>query len=209
MTGEMAGGESVGGGNSDGRGTMRLARQVRAIVAVACSLSALGIGTAVTAEPSSDLAEQALSLERAGLLKDAAVVYEKIAATQPANRKVVAARLVQAYVQLKEPGKAIEWARQVMLTHPDPQAYLAGVYARVGEHRAALDILEKELAATNAPAREIALCWQAADVYEMTHQPQAAHHWLEKASEAARGQPEEQAARARLARTDAKREAKQ
>ena len=188
------------------RVTTRWDRRVRVTGIVACLLFAVGTGAAAPAVP--DLAEQAMALEKAGLLRDAAAVYEQIAATQPADRKVVAGRLVQIYTQLRKTGKALEWARQVMLTHPDPQSYLAGVYANVGEHRAALDILEKELATTNAPVRRVDLCWQVADVYEMTHQPQAARQWLEEAVKAARGLPEEQTALGRLARTDAKREAK-
>ena len=203
------GGQAMNGGNVAWRGTIRWARHAGVAVTLTGLLFMVVIPAVTAADPLPDLEEQAVAFEKAGLLKDAAAVYEKIAAAQPAARKVVAGRLVQVYVRLGEAKQALAWARQVMVTHPDPQSYLAGIYSKVGQHRAALDILEKELSATNAPSRRIDLCWQVADVYETTHQPQAARQWLEEAVTVARGQPEEQAARARLARVDAKREAKQ
>ena len=44
----------------------------------------------------------------------------------------MASRLVELHVRLDEPVPALAWAARVARRHPEPAAFLAGVYARLG-----------------------------------------------------------------------------
>ena len=79
--------------------------------------------------------EVAAEHERAGRKREAAALYEEMARTNAAARKVLSHRLVTIYAETGQTNKALTWAREVMRDNPDPQAYLAAVHARLGQWR--------------------------------------------------------------------------
>ncbi len=94
---------------------------------------------------------------RAGQPREAAAAYEQVLQVDTNARAVLAPLLVRLYIESKQPRPALAWAQQVMTNTPDPQAYLAGVYAAIGSHREARALLEHELARSNSATRAAAL----------------------------------------------------
>jgi regulator of sirC expression with transglutaminase-like and TPR domain len=90
---------------------------------------------------------------QAGQPREAAAAYEQVVLVDTNARAVLAPLLVRLYIESRQPRPALEWARQVMTNTPDPQAYLAGVYAAIGSHREARALLEHELARSNSATR--------------------------------------------------------
>jgi tetratricopeptide (TPR) repeat protein len=127
-----------------------------------------------------------------------AATLEAEAAGNPAKRAVVAGELVKLYAKAGESENALTWARVVMEKNPDPQAYLAGVYAMLGQFADARTILEPEIAAATNAQREVTLCWQAADVCEADGDIAEARKFLRQAADLSVGGPYETTARKRL-----------
>ena len=142
--------------------------------------------------------EMAAAHERAGRKREAAALYETMARTNPAARKVLSHRLVTLYVEMGETNKALEWAHEVMRDNPDPPAYLAAVQARLGQWRESREILERELAASTNALRGVKLRWQLAEVYEKEGEGAKARKVLREAADAAKGTAMEPAVRQRL-----------
>ena len=136
--------------------------------------------------------------EQAGRKREAAAVYEEIARTDPAARKILSHRLVSIYIETGETNKALTWAHEVMLDNPDPQAYLAGVHARLGQFERAQEILEKEIASNTNTTRAVTLRWQLAEVFEEMGNTINTRKILNEAVTAAKGTPMESVARQRL-----------
>lgn len=156
-------------------------------------------GDGMSAAPD-QLMALAESQVRAGKPAEAAKTYEEFISLNPQHRPVVAGILVRLYAEAGNSGKAMEWARVVMETTPDPQAYLSGVYSLSGNHREAIRILQVELEPQPSAERAIPLYWQLADEYEKLGDVDSAEQALNQAAEAAAGSPRESAARARLIR---------
>lgn len=94
---------------------------------------------------------------RAGQPREAAAAYEQVLQVDTNARAVLAPVLVRLYIESEQPRPALAWAQQVMTNTPDPQAYLAGVYAAIGSHREARALLEHELARSNSATRAASL----------------------------------------------------
>ncbi len=137
--------------------------------------------------------------ERTGRRAEATAIYEQLAATNSVARKVLAPRLVQIYAETGRTNEAMTWAQEVMRGNPDPQAYLAGVHSRLGQHKQAQDILEREIAANANATRAVTLRWQLADVHQKAGESAKARKALEEAAAAAKGTPMEAAAKRRNA----------
>lgn len=146
------------------------------------------------------LIEQATTYDVAGDKQKAADTYEKIVKADPAKGKVLSDRLVKLYAQLGKKEDTLRWAKEVMKDNPDPQAYLAGVYSLLADHKEAESILEKEIAAEKTPHRQLILNWQLADVCEKKGDRDKADKILSAAATAAKGTPDEAAAQQRLDR---------
>ena len=136
--------------------------------------------------------------ERAGRRSEAASLYEEIVRTNSSARKVLSHRLVTLYVETGETNKALTWAREVMRDNPDPQAYLARVHARLGQTKAAREILEREVGANTNTTRAITLRWQLSDLYAQQDSVDEARQVLSQAAGLAKGTPMEAAAHRRL-----------
>jgi tetratricopeptide (TPR) repeat protein len=136
--------------------------------------------------------------EGAGRKREAAALYEEMARTNPAARKVLSHRLVAVYIETGETNKALAWAREVMRDNPDPQAYLAAVHARLGQWQDARKILEYAIAGNTNTTRAVTLRWQLADVCEKEGDKVKAGKLLNKAADAAKGTAMESAAHKRL-----------
>lgn len=145
-----------------------------------------------------DYPKQAIAHEQAGDKVKAAEIYEKIVAQDPTKRFVLAPRLVRLYAESGVTNKALEWAEAVMKTNPDPQAYLAGVQAMLGDWTAARALLEQEIQKSGEARRKLTLLWQLADVLDRQGDRAEARKRLETAVAMAQGTPDEPAARARL-----------
>src|ERR1043165_374844 len=141
--------------------------------------------------------EVAASYERAGRKRDAAAIYEEMARTNSAARKVLSHRLVTLYTETGETNKALRWAREVMRENPDPQGYLAAVHARLGQWPEAQEILEHEIAGNTNAARAVTLRWQLAEVLENVGDGTKATRLLDQAVVLAKGTALESAARDR------------
>jgi len=178
-----------------------LAGFVRKSMLVVC-MPALLSNAAIAADVASgsaQLADAAAKLERDGNKAAAIVVYEQLAEQDPLSKRVVAHRLVRLHADAGNVAAALAWAKEVTRNHPDPEAYMAGIHFRCGNHSEAEAILTKALKAKNIPRlREITLRWQLADVYQAGKQPGKAEGQLRKALARGAGHPEEAAAQKRL-----------
>lgn len=132
------------------------------------SLTVLGIGTAlcVSEEPIETLMRRGAAAERAGRLSEAATAYEKLLQRDTTYETVLAPRLADLYTAEKQPAQALAWARRAARRHPDPQAYLAGVHARLGQWKEAELLLRQVLITTHEPRKRQPLLWQLADAQE-------------------------------------------
>lgn len=142
--------------------------------------------------------EIAAAHERAGRRSEAASLYEEMARTNSAARKVLAHRLVAIYAETGETNKALTWAHEVMRGNPDPQAYLAAVQARLGQSREAQETLERELARNTNTTRAVTLRWQLAEVFEKAGDTAKTRKALNDAAACAKGTVMEPAAQKRL-----------
>lgn len=145
-----------------------------------------------------ELTKKAMGHERAGQALEAAKVYEEIARRDPTRKRVVAGRLVKIYATGGVPKKALSWAKVVMETNPQPQAYLAGVYTMLKDHEAARKILEEALEKADETVKKLTLMWQLAGVYEALDQFDKAEARLRAAVELAKGTNHEKAAKKQL-----------
>lgn len=146
----------------------------------------------------SNLVATATAAERAGRLADAAVAYEALLAADDAHAAVLAPRLVRLYTLQNRPGRALAWAQKVMAGRPDPEAYLAGVLAQLGQWKEAELLLRNTVRDTHDPQRRVPLLWQLADVHEHQGGREAALQSLAAARDAALGTSLQAAAAARL-----------
>jgi tetratricopeptide (TPR) repeat protein len=126
------------------------------------------MGTACCAaeEPIEALMRRGAVAERAGRHGEALAVYEKLLQRDTTYEAVIAPRLVDLHTAEKHPAQALAWARRVARRHPDPQAYLAGVYARLGQWKEAELLLRQALVSAQAPSKRQPLLWQLADAQE-------------------------------------------
>jgi tetratricopeptide (TPR) repeat protein len=161
------------------------------------------VGALHAGEPAPATAAQLRALaeryEQDGLKGPAAGVYEDLIRVEPESRLVLAGRLVELYIETRQSQKALDWAREVMKTNPEPRAYLAGVYAQLGGYNEARALLEAELeaAATNDVTRRLQLLWQMSDVEARAGHREKARQHREEAARLAEGTPHESQARAR------------
>ena len=142
--------------------------------------------------------EAAAAHERAGRKREAAAVYEAMVRTNTAARKVLSHRLVTLYAEAGETNKAVAWAREVMRDNPDPKAYLAAVYGRLGQWKDAQEILEREIASNTNTTRAVTLRWQLAEACEKDGDAVKARKILNEASGLAKGTPMEATTQRRL-----------
>jgi tetratricopeptide (TPR) repeat protein len=148
-------------------------------------------GTAVTAD-------SAAKLERAGKRLEAIAAYEQLAKEKPASRKILARKLAILHAEAGNRAKALGWAKEVTKKHPDPQAYLAEIHARLGNHKAADAILQEEISNAKDLRRKVTLLWQLADLQECQGLLKEAEKTLATALASAEGRPEEETASRRL-----------
>lgn len=149
---------------------------------------------AVSADSSARTAEQwkldAEARLRAGEKRQAAEAYEQAVRLEPSARVQLAPVLAGLYAETKTSDKALGWAKVAMERSPDPQAYLAGIYLKLGQPAQAQSILVRELGKTNAPPRALSLNWQLADLQLHQGDTNAALATLQKAAQAVRGTPD-------------------
>jgi len=146
------------------------------------------------------LMRRAEAYERAGRADLAAAAFEEVVRRDPAKARVLGPHLVVLYGRLKDPRRALEWARRVAERHPDPQAYLAGTYVMLGDLAKARELLEGEVARAAEPRRKVALLWQLALVLERQGERDQARKRLEDAVAVSAGGPDHAPAQQRLQR---------
>ncbi len=132
---------------------------------------------------------------RAGSYTAAAEVYETLRAADPAGAAVLDALLVDLYIKSAQPEKAMARARAQMARTPDPQAYLAGVYARLNRVPEAVALVERELSGETNPVRRFALRAQLVRLHEQAGDTQAALETARAGHQEVVGTPMESAAR--------------
>ena len=142
--------------------------------------------------------EVAAAHERAGRRREAAALYEELARTNAAARKVLAHRLVTIYTETGKTNKALAWAREVMRDNPDPPAYLAAVHARLGQWKEAREILEHEIVGNTNTVRAVTLRWQLGELHAQAGDCAKASKVLVEATDLARGTAMKEASRRRL-----------
>ncbi|MBN1675891.1 MAG: hypothetical protein JXR37_32910 [Kiritimatiellae bacterium] len=136
--------------------------------------------------------------QRAGEPLMAAAAYERLVEKDPTTRMVVCPLLVQIYAKAGQRADALKWAKDVIQRNPDPQAYLAGVHAMLGEYDEAKSILKKEIAAEKHARRNLTLYWQLADVHEDAAEFQMAEQALRNAMRFAENDHERKATERRI-----------
>ena len=138
------------------------------LAAAACLTLAAAGPAAVSdqARPGTELARRAMDAERQGRPGDAIRAYEELLRHDPSFGNVAAHRLVELYTAARQAPQALAWARKVAPGRPDPQAYLAGVYAGLGQWKDAEMLLRQAIAAASGCAKLTPLLWQLADVQE-------------------------------------------
>lgn len=184
----------------------RVRRLLLVAVAGIASLAGLGFAGSQSGHQSK-LAETAAKLERDGRKAEAIAVYEELARQDPLAKRVIARRLVRLYADAGNEDAALSWAEEVMKSHPDPEAYIAGIHSRCGNHVEAARILKKALEAKQIPRlREIMLRWQLADALDGQKKLAAAQEELRKALALSEGHAEEPTSRKRLRQFLEKRE---
>jgi len=151
--------------------------------------AALWLGLACRAEElpadgTAELMRQGTALERAGKPRDAAAAYEKLLQRDASYEALLSPRLVDLYIAQERPDAALAWAKRVSARSPDPQAYLAGVYARLRQWKESELLLRRALAAANNPQRRIPLLWQLAEAQEGQGEGDAAQTTLAEARDA-------------------------
>ncbi|HOW96805.1 MAG TPA: hypothetical protein P5567_08645 [Kiritimatiellia bacterium] len=135
--------------------------------------------------------------EQAGEKQAAADIYEIIMAREPSSRQILAARLAILCAEMGATNKALAWAHEVASANPDPEAYLAGIYEKLGDLTKAQAIL-KDLVQQEAGSRVmLARFWQLAAVYEKMGQLESSEAMLKRAYEAASSPAEKDCAVAR------------
>lgn len=129
------------------------------------------------------LLAQAAAADRAGHTAEAAGHYEAILRRNTAFEPIVAARLVQIYTRQAQPAAALAWAARAARHRPDPQAYLAGVHAALGQTREAELLLRNALRNARDPARRATLLWQLAETQTRLGDRDGARATLRRARE--------------------------
>jgi len=171
-------------------------------------LLALGLGgvlcraepAAPTTDPSvAALAKRAAAAEKNGLTNEAVFAYTQLLERDISLVSVVGARLVELEIARNEPAAALRWAVRVARRHPQPDAYLSGVYARLGQWKESELLLRKALADERAPDRRVPLLWQLADAQERQGELEAARLTLARAVDEAGSAALKTTARQRLA----------
>lgn len=113
-----------------------------------------------------ELARRAAAAEKAALTNDSLAAYSRLMACDPSMASVIGPRLVELEASRGDPAAALRWAASVAQRHPQPDAYMAGVYARLGQWQDAERMLIQASRRETAPARRIPLLWQLADAQE-------------------------------------------
>jgi tetratricopeptide (TPR) repeat protein len=157
-----------------------------------------GAKAAQDAEQPTNLTVVAREYEQAGDRLKAAETYEQIVKGDPAKSVVLARRIATIYAESGQTNKAIEWAKVVMKTNPEPQAYLAGIHALLGNYPEAIRIVDEEIVREKDARRGIMLRWQLAGLCEKTGDVKKAEKLLREGVEISRGRQEEADARKRL-----------
>jgi len=135
-------------------------------------LTALGtaaFGQAATSSPgetAETLIRRASSAEKACRTNEAIEAYERLLYRDTTYEAIVAPRLVNLYIACGQALPALTWASRVSRRHPEQKAYLAAVYARLGQMKESELVLREALRDTRAPHQRITLLWQLADVQE-------------------------------------------
>ncbi|MDD4101394.1 MAG: hypothetical protein PHU80_02020 [Kiritimatiellae bacterium] len=151
-----------------------------------------------------DLARRATEAERAGCTGDAISAYEELLRQDPSYNSVAAPRLVELYTASGQASHALAWARKAAPGRPDPQAYLACVYASLGQFKEAEMILRQAVTATSDCEKLLPLLWQMADVQEKQGDYSAALATLNAACTANRNESMHKTSLARLPQLQAR-----
>ena len=132
------------------------------------------LGTAASGQTASSspgetvetLIRRASSAEQACRTNEAIDAYERLLYRDTTYEAIVAPRLVNLYIGCGQALPALTWAARVSRSHPEQKAYLAAVYARLGQLKESELVLREALRDTRAPHRRVTLLWQLADVQE-------------------------------------------
>ena len=168
-------------------------------------LAALWVGSVCRAEESrtedatAELMRRGTESERAGRTAEATAAYEKLLQRDTSYEAILSPRLVDLYIADGQPGPALSWAGRVARRHPDPQAYLAGVHARLGQWKEAEILLRRALSATDEPRKRLLLLWQLADAQEGQGDGVAARETLSGACDTTRDEALRKTSSQRLA----------
>lgn len=172
-------------------------------------LAALWLGAACRAEeplPADDAAglmRRGAGLERTGKAREAAAAYEQLLQRDASGEAIVAPRLVNLYIELNRPDAALAWAKRAAARTPEPQAYLAGVYARLHQWKESELLLRHALVAA-PPERRLPLLWQLAEAQEGLGDVDAAQATLAQARDSAQDEALRKTTSLRLAALQSK-----
>ena len=190
--------KGAGRGPASARPRMSMAGLACAVLLLAGAVAAVAAPAATHAAAPGTLARRAAAAERDGRLRDAVAAYTALLEQDAAAEPVVAARLAELHVRLDEPGPALAWAARVARRHPEPAAFLAGVYARLGLFTDAEMALRQALREAPDAARRLPLMWQLAETQEQAGDSGAARETLRLAQRTAGDARQREATERRL-----------
>ncbi len=116
-----------------------------------------------TDDASATLMRQAVTAENQGRNSVAVAAYEELLRRDIGFEVNLAPRLVNLYSRMQQPAKTLSWARRVASRHPQPAAYLAGIYAQLEQHRDAALLLCQALQKKPDSQQRFTLLWQLAE----------------------------------------------
>jgi lipopolysaccharide biosynthesis regulator YciM len=127
-----------------------------------------------TDDSSATLMRQAITAENQGRNFVAAAAYEELLRRDIGFEVTLAPRLVNLYSKMQQPAKTLAWARRVANNHPQPAAYLAGIYTQLGQHRDAALLLSQALQKKPDSQQRFTLLWQLASAQEALNEKRSA-----------------------------------
>ena len=151
-------------------------------------------------ETAEALMRRATAAERDRRTADATAAYESLLRRDTAFEAVVAPRLVALYADSGQTAQALSWAVRVSRRQPDPKAYLAGVYARLGQWKESELLLRQAVHDERDTRKRVTLQWQLADAQERQGNGDAALVTLASTRDAA---PDEKLQQTSVQRLDA------
>lgn len=166
------------------------------LVAVESAAGAQSAATALVQQDIEGRSDRHLKImaaqyEREEAWTEAALVYEEMVKRDEGQAQLFGRRLVDIYLELREPEQAVEWARRIKDRTPDPVGWMADVYYRAGAHDQAIETLKHHASLTSDMQQRCRYLHQLADLHAQRGKVEKAARVLAEAATVALNGPYE------------------